>query len=65
MSYKPEGKGARTGQAVRLRRNYLRPFSTRKAAKQRALEIYYRHSPKRAAAHRWNGKGFGPKASAA
>lgn len=64
MSYKPQGTGARSGQAVRLKRNYLRAFSTRKAAKQRALEIYYQHSPKAKARHRWNGKGYGPRSAA-
>lgn len=58
LFYKPKG---RSGDVVHLKRTYLRAFRTRKAAKQRALEIYYQHSPKRAARHRWNGKGYGPR----
>jgi hypothetical protein len=46
MLYKPEGKGARTGKAVRWRRVYARPFATRKAAKARAMALYADHSPK-------------------
>lgn len=61
MLYTPRGKGSRSGTAVHLHRTYLRAFSTRKAAKQRALQLYYRHSPKAAARHRWNGKGYGPR----
>jgi hypothetical protein len=46
MLYRPEGKGARTGKAERWRRTYSRAFSTRKAAKARALDLYADHSPK-------------------
>jgi len=46
MLYKPEGKGARSGKADRYRRTYARPFTSRKAAKARALDLYAEHSPK-------------------
>lgn len=46
MAYRPEGKGARSGKAERWRRVYARPFSTRKAAKARAIALYRKHSPK-------------------
>lgn len=46
MAYKPEGKGSRSGKASSWRRVYARPFSTRKAAKSRALRIYADHSPR-------------------
>lgn len=45
MAYKPEGKGARSGNASRWRRVYARAFSTRKAAKARAIALYRQHSP--------------------
>ena len=46
MAYRPEGKGARTGKAEQWRRVYARAFSARKAAKNRALDLYADHSPK-------------------
>ncbi len=49
MTYRPVGKGARTGKAERWRRTYMRGFATRKAAKARALALYREHSPKWAA----------------
>lgn len=51
MAYRPEGKGSRSGRgkASRWRRVYARPFSTRKAAKARALALYAAHSPRWAA----------------
>jgi hypothetical protein len=48
MAYRPYGKGSRSGRgkATQWRRVYARPFSTRKAAKARALDLYAEHSPK-------------------
>lgn len=51
FTYKPTGKGARTGKAQRWQRTYIRAFATRKAAKKRATDLYYKHSPKAAARH--------------
>lgn len=44
MAYKPVGKGARTGKATEWKRVYLRGFSTRKAARRRAEQLYEQHS---------------------
>ena len=49
MAYRPIGKGARTGQAKRWERVYIRAFSKRKLARARAEELFYKHSPVRAA----------------
>jgi hypothetical protein len=46
MLYKPVGKGARTGQADEAVRTYMRAFSTRKAARARAVALYHQHSRK-------------------
>ena len=43
VAYKPTGKGARSGTAERLVMVYERAFSTRKAAKARAVALYDRH----------------------
>lgn len=51
MTYKPTGPGARTGKASEWVRNYCRPFASRKAAKARAMTLYYQHSPKAAVRH--------------
>lgn len=53
MAYKPVGKGARGGRkgAQEWERTYLRAFSTRKAAKVRAVALYRQHSPRWDAAH--------------
>jgi hypothetical protein len=51
MTYKPVGRGARTGKAREWRCIYKRAFSTRKAAKARAVALYYQHSPKTAKRH--------------
>jgi hypothetical protein len=51
MLYKPHGKGARSGKAEEWRRTYARAFSSRKAAKARALDLYSEHSPKWLARH--------------
>lgn len=51
MLYKPTGKGARTGKASEWTRTYMRAFSTRKAARKRAEQLYYQHSPKTAERH--------------
>jgi hypothetical protein len=40
MLYRPRGKGARSGNASEHVRTYIRAFSTRKAAKARAIELY-------------------------
>lgn len=50
MLYRPQGKGARTGKAERWHRVYARAFSTRKAAKARAIALYRQHSPQ------WNSR---------
>ena len=51
QALKPVGKGARTGKAVEFHETYRRQFSTRKAARARALALYKQHSPKWAAKH--------------
>jgi hypothetical protein len=51
LTYKPEGKGSRSGDPSRWVCNYKRAFSTRKAAKARAVQLYYQHSPKAALRH--------------
>jgi len=51
MTYKPTGAGARSGNAERWERTYVRAFATRKAAKARALALYRQHSPKWDAKH--------------
>lgn len=48
QALRPYGKGARTN-PDRWREAYRRQFSTRKAAKARALDLYAKHSPKWAA----------------
>ena len=54
MAYRPKGPGARTGKAERWVRVYARPFSSRKAAKARAMDLYADHSPRYLARHgRW------------
>jgi hypothetical protein len=50
LAYKPVGPGART-KPREWRCVYKRAFSTRKAAKARAVKLYYDHSPKKAAKH--------------
>jgi hypothetical protein len=52
-AHRPKGKGSRSGrgQASRWELAYARPFSTRKAAKARALQLYRQHSPRWAARH--------------
>lgn len=50
QAFKPVGKGARSGNASELHQVYRRAFSTRKAAKARAEQLYRQHSPKYAAA---------------
>lgn len=54
--FKPMGKGARTGKAQNWVECYRRQFSTRKAAKKRAIELYREHSPKWAEKHPAEGK---------
>jgi len=49
MAYRPTGTGARTGKAEEWKRVYARPFSSRKLAKARALDLYRQHSPRWAA----------------
>lgn len=51
MAYKPTGRGARGGRktAQQWERVYYRSFATRKAAKKRAEDLYWKHCPKRAA----------------
>jgi O-acetyl-ADP-ribose deacetylase (regulator of RNase III) len=51
QAFRPVGKGARTGQAATVKQVYRREFSTRKAAKARAVALYRQHSPKWAARH--------------
>lgn len=53
MAYKPVGQGARGGRATaqEWERVYLRAFTTRKAAKARAVALWRQHSPKWNAAH--------------
>lgn len=51
MTYRPQGKGARTGKARQWVRNYARAYATRKAAKARAVALYRQHSPRWAASH--------------
>lgn len=46
FTYKPVGKGARTRKAESWELVYWRPFASRKAAKRRAVELYFQHSPK-------------------
>lgn len=54
MVFKPKGRGRkRVWERVRLDR-----CDTRREAKQRALAFYYEHSPKAAARHGWDGKGY-------
>ena len=54
MVFKPKGQGRkRVWERVRLDR-----CDTRREAKQRALAVYYEHSPKAAARHGWNGKEY-------
>lgn len=43
LAYKPTGKGARTGKATSWERVYFRGFSTRKAARNRAIRLYEQH----------------------
>lgn len=50
FAYKPIGKGARTNPTEWVQ-TYVRHFSTRKAARNRATAIYYQHSPKAKARH--------------
>jgi hypothetical protein len=49
IGYKPIGPGARSGNATRWTANYIRAFSTRKAAKARLFDLYYQHSPEASA----------------
>lgn len=51
QALKPKGKGARSGKAKMWVEAYRRAFSTRKAAKARAIALYAQHSPKWAARH--------------
>jgi hypothetical protein len=46
FAYKPVGKGARSGKADNHKLSVWTVRATRKAAKKRALEMYYQHSPK-------------------
>lgn len=59
LAYRPTGRGARSGKPSSWKISYRRGFATRKTAKRRALQLYYRHSPKRAARHGWTGNGYG------
>lgn len=51
QAFKPVGKGARTGKATEWQQSYRREFSTRKAARKRAIELYAQHSPEWATRH--------------
>ncbi len=51
LAYKPTGTGARTGHAASFERVYLRAFSSRRAAKTRAVAMFRRHSPGWSARH--------------
>lgn len=51
QAFKPTGKGARSGNAGILVQAYRRAFSTRKAARARALALFQKHSPEWAAKH--------------
>lgn len=58
LVFKPTGPGARSNKAGRWQRVVFSGYATRKTAKARALAHYYKHSPRKAAAHRWNGKDY-------
>lgn len=51
QAFKPQGKGARSGNPERWVETYRRQFSTRKSARARALVLFKQHSPKWAAKH--------------
>ena len=51
QAFKPVGPGSKSGKAESWVVAYERAFSTRKAAKDRALALYAQHSPKWAAKH--------------
>lgn len=51
LAYKPTGTGARTGHAASFERVHLRAFSSRRAAKTRAVTMFRRHSPRWSARH--------------
>lgn len=53
LAHKPVGEGARSGRGktTALVHAYSRAFSTRKAAKARAVAMYRKHSPRWAAKH--------------
>lgn len=51
FAYRPTGRGARSGRAASYKMAYRRGYVLRRKAKARAVELYYRHSPKRAAEH--------------
>lgn len=52
QAFRPVGKGARTGKAETWEQAYARAFVKRKMAKERATELYFKHSPKRAKGER-------------
>lgn len=56
--HRPVGPGARCGQAQRWQEVKRRQFSTRKAARKRATELYLQHSP--VMARRWADAGRTP-----
>lgn len=51
--YEPRGRGSRSGRPERWERVRVDRCDTRREAKQRALAVYYAHSPKAAARHGW------------
>lgn len=51
MAYKPVGSGARSGKAKEWRRVYARPFTKRRDARARAIDLYREHSPRWDARH--------------
>jgi hypothetical protein len=44
MAYKPQGKGARSGEASQHVRVYYRTFAKRKTARARAEALYHQHN---------------------
>lgn len=51
QAFRPKGKGSRSGSGEYWVQVYRRAFSTRKAARARAVALFLKHNPKWAARH--------------
>ena len=56
--YQPRGRGARSGKPERWERVKTDACDTRREAKQRALAVFYDHSPNARERHGWTGTGY-------